>query len=134
MQPLPASLQGAPGARKRVVEPEPETATVTRADEWRGQVAEQFQQFRALWISFYGGKPERLEGSFLAEMQDAFRGIAETLLALLGSRPAAAGRPSQSALMSIVVKLQELSRFDLDPDSPSVDAFDELGPLGPVCR
>jgi hypothetical protein len=107
------------------VEVEPVSASAV--EEWQGQVTETLKQFRALWTAFYGGRSERLTGTFPQELQSAIGEAARHLLGLLDTRPRGASHPTYAALFSIVVKMQDLQRFDLDPDSPAVYAFDDVG-------
>lgn len=97
-------------------------------EQWRAEVAQELKQFRVLWTAFYGGKRDRLDARFAADLQGAARTIADQLLTRLASRPPGVEQPSQSALLGIVVRLHELADLELHmDDGRTLDEFDELG-------
>jgi hypothetical protein len=98
------------------------------AVEWSPKVAQELKQFRVLWTAFYGGHHQRLEPEFLADLQDAARMTADNLLALLAARPEEEQAPPQTALLAVVMSLQELAELEVDPeDARTLDDLDELG-------
>lgn len=117
---IPAALEELKGS----VPTQPATADTT----WANQVANELKQFRVLWTAFYGGKHERLDAQFLADLQGSARAVGDNLIALTAARPESAERPSPSGLLSIVVALHELAELEVDLDAArSIDDFDELG-------
>jgi hypothetical protein len=95
---------------------------------WAAKVAQELKQFRVLWTAFYGGHHERLEPEFLADLQDSARATADNLLALLAARPEEEQAPAQTALLAVVMSLQELAELEVDvEDARTLDDLDELG-------
>jgi hypothetical protein len=128
---LNASLEGLPLAVDELREAFSTGVPAVAArsvSEWGGKVAQELKQFRVLWTAFYGGKHERLQPEFLADLQDSARGTADNLLALLAARPEGERTPAQSALLAVVMSLQELAELEVDPeDSRTMDDLDDLG-------